>query len=165
MKLYCKVENNTVMTPPSVLHPSLQLKSDFELLDLGWYVVEQLLPETFDERFEVMDLSYDILPYKVVVTYTKHNKTDEELQEFTTQLRIVLTEKQQFELEQTSMMTDTNSQAYWHLTEPERIKWQAYKEQLENLFNTNTPIWEIIFPESPNQPTPQLPNLPPLPNS
>lgn len=165
MKLYCKVENNEVVSPPSVLHPSLQFKSDFELLEAGWYLAEQHLPDTFDERFEVMMLEYELHQYKVVVNYTKRYKTEEELTEFINGIRTQLEEQRQLELTQCYQMLDKNSNAFWNLTEPEKIKWQDYQDALTNLFNTDKNIWEIEFPKNPNQPTPKIPQLPDLPTN
>ena len=165
MKLYCKVENNVVINPPNVLSIQLSLKSDFELLEEGWYTVEQILPDTFDQRFEVMNpIEYEILQYKVRATYTKRQKTSEELQEF------IDVQTQDLQQQQTSAlvicedMLNPSGSIYNTLSIQEREHWLQYKRNVEQLFiiNEGKNVWEITFPMIPTAEPPPSQVLPPI---
>ena len=152
MKLYCKVENNSVVQSPRLLDIQNYYKSDFELLDDGWYTVEQILPETFDERFEVMNtIQYEILQYKVIANYTKRNKTTEELQQYIDSCTLELQFQQQNALTICESVLDPDGEVFSQLSPQEVEHWRDFKTSVENLFitNANTNVWEIQFPNIP----------------
>lgn len=162
MKLYCKVENNRVIGIPSVLSIQDSMKSDFELLENGWYVVEQTLPESFDERFEVMNVpQYEILQYKVKATYTKREKTEEEMQQFISHRREQLEYRRNQELLFCEVELSPDSDFYKSLSIQEKEHWRDYKKTLEDLFvlNANKNIWEFDLPNKPPVELLELPKL------
>jgi hypothetical protein len=147
MKLYCKVEQGQVVEGPKLLPLHLSARSDFDLLNMGWYVVDRALPQHFDERLEVMTITYNIQDRTVVAIYNKRNKTEEEIQHYKNEITAQLQEKINHELKNCRSKLDFPEK----LTLQEIESWQQYKNSLENFFNTDIPVWDIPFPVSPAQ--------------
>lgn len=150
IKLYCYVENASVVSGPQVLGPQLADKSDFELLDLGWYYAECIRPESFVDRYEVfLPIQFDIQPRKVVCTYTKRDKTPEELaaQDAEKQAEVEADKADRLTFAGTFM----NSPAYQALPVATQNEWVVYVQQV-----TDTPtsgegvdVWNVYFPSQP----------------
>ncbi len=143
MKLYCKIENNNVTYGPGLLPLDIGMNSDFELLDLGWKVAERIVPETFDDITEVMlDPQFEILPYKVIVTFLKRSKTIEEIAE----KRAEIIANVQAAQIQAIAACDTlmADKSVWLKKSPEeRAAWETYKQELlamdfENIIDIKT---------------------------
>lgn len=152
MKLYCKVENNVVTQPPGLLSVQNELKSDFDLLDEGWYYVQQILPDTFDERFEVMEtIEYEILPTKVKATYIKRPKTSDEMQQFRDNKLHELQQQQTQALIVCEEVMNVSGSIYNILSIQEREHWRDFKKTVQDLFilNDGKESWEISFPPMP----------------
>jgi len=149
MKLYCKIENDVVVSGPGLLPVDLGMKSDFELLELGWKVAERIVPETFDDYAEVMlPLEYTIHPYKVVVTFNKRNKTSEEL-----------TQQNIDKLAELKNIRDTlivacndfinNTEEFNKISPTDKDTLLAYKEQLLTLLFEDVDFRNVRIPELP----------------
>jgi len=139
MKLYCKIENDNVTYGPGLLPIDLGMKSDFELLDLGWKVSERIVPDTFDDITEIMlPPTFEILPYKVIVTFTKRSKTAEEIAEKHTEIIMnVQTAQTQALAACEALMADHPT---WAKKSPEeRAAWETYKQELLAMDFTNIP--------------------------
>ena len=165
MKLYCNVVNGSVISGPSVLGPELSSKSDFELLDLGWYYTESILPDSFVDRTEIfLPIQFDIQPRKVVCTYTKRDKTPEELAAQDAQKQI------EVEADKTSRInfaaTFMASPEYAALPANIRDQWPPYVQTVTDTVTQGLgdAIWDVAFPVVPPtslepSPTPVPPNV------
>jgi hypothetical protein len=168
MKLYCLVKNNFVVNGPTIVGPAptslpaaLVDKSDFELLDLGWYYAECIRPDSFVDRYELMlPTEFDIRATKVICTFRKRNKTQEELD--TQNI-----EKQQLvETDKLNRLTFANqfmqSEEYAILTDAIKLQWVEYLQLVTNTITTNLgdAIWDVNFPMPPQ--TTNIPVTPPM---
>ena len=125
MKLYSLVQNNTVVNGPVPLPLNLEEKSDFELLELGWYYTDCIRPSTFIDQFEIMlPMQFEIKQTKVICTFLKRNKTEEELTEQN------LKKQQNVELDKLNRLSfaDTfmRSEEYNTLSEYIKHQWIVY---------------------------------------
>jgi hypothetical protein len=149
MKLYCLVTNNTVTEGPLPLSPVLSTLSDFELLDLGWYYAECIRPESFVDRMEVMNLQFDIQPRKVICTFVKRDKTQEELDAQNT------VKQQEVENDKTSRLsyaeTFMTSEEFSQLSEEMQSAWNIYVQTVTNTITEGLgdDIWDVGFPSIP----------------
>lgn len=139
MKLYCKIENDMVTYGPGLLPVDIAMKSDFELLDLGWKVAERIVTDTFDDITEVMlPPTFEILPYKVIVTFTKRTKTPEELAEKRAEIIMSVQAAQTRAL--AACETLMSDQSTWVKKSPdERAAWETYKQELLAMDFINIP--------------------------
>lgn len=161
MKLYCLVKNNFVVNGPTTLPPMYIDKSDFELLDLGWYYAECIRPESFVDRYELMlPTEFDIRATKVICTFRKRNKTQAELD-------VQNAEKQQLvETDKSNRLTFANqfmqSEEYAMLTDAIKLQWVEYLQIVTNTITTNLgdAIWNVNFPIPPQ--TTNTPVTPPI---
>lgn len=156
MKLYCKIENDVVTYGPGLLPLDIATKSDFDLLELGWKVSDRIVPDTFDDITEVMlPPEFDILPYKVIVTFTKRAKTAEELAEKRAEIIMSMQAAQTQALAACETIMAENS-TWIKRSQEERTAWETYKQELLALDFTNiSDIRTFVFPS--------LKYLPPLP--
>lgn len=150
MKLYCFVENGVVITGPQSLPINLIDKSDFELLEMGWYYAECIRPESFVDRYEVFNpIDYVIHPTKVVCTWTKRSKTQEELDTQNSE------KQQQVEADKNSRLEFANtfiqSTEYEQLSQEHKNQWITYIQQVTDTVTTNLgdAIWDVYFPPQP----------------
>lgn len=139
MKLYCKIENDQVVVGPALLPLDIEMKSDFELLDLGWKVGERIVPDTFDDITEVMlPPEFEILPYKVIVTFTKREKTAEEIAEKRAEIIMSVQAAQTQALAACeALMADHPTWA--KKSQQEREAWETYKQELLAMDFINIP--------------------------
>jgi hypothetical protein len=159
MRLYCYVENGVVISGPLPLGPSLNTKSDFELLDLGWYVAECLRPDSFVDRYEVfLPIQFDIQPYKVVCTYTKRDKTQAELDAQNAEKQVEVEQDKANRL--AAAATFMASDAYTALPESLQVEWVGYVATVENIQTDGlgNAVWDVAFPSPP--PTSNTPQTP-----
>lgn len=150
MKLYCKVENDSVVMGPTNLPLDLQLLSDFDLLDLGWRVTERILPDTFEDRKEIMEIEFTVLPFKVIATYTKRLKTERELKIDSDNKRIEL--NNELEFLKSYVMALIESTDYQELPSEIQAEWIEYREIINsiNLQDiTDMDVWDYNFPNAP----------------
>jgi hypothetical protein len=139
MKLYCKIENEVVTYGPGLLPVDIAMKSDFELLDLGWKVAERIVTDTFDDITEVMlPPEFEILPYKVIVTFTKREKTAEEIAEKRAEIimRVQAAQTQALAACE-ALMADQPTWVKKSLQE--REAWETYKQELLAMDFINIP--------------------------
>lgn len=150
MRLYCYVENGVVISGPLPLGPSLNTKSDFELLAMGWYVAECLRPDSFVDRYEVfLPIQFDIQPYKVVCTYTKRDKTQAELdaQNAEKQTEVEADKADRLAFASTFMQ----SPEYTALPTALQMEWVGYVQVVTDTVTTGLgdAIWDVGFPPQP----------------
>lgn len=162
MKLYCLVQNNTVVNGPVALPPNLVDKSDFELLDLGWYYADCVRPDSFVDRYEIMlPVQFDIRTTKVICTFIKRNKTQEELDAQN------VIKQQEVEIDKSNRLAIANefmqSEAYQTLSDTLKNKWVTYVQTVTDTVTSGLgdAIWDVNFPSVP--PTSDTPITPPTP--
>lgn len=145
MALYYIIENNTIVSGPTLLPAPLQLTPSEELVKLGWYPVIQNLPETFREREEVLsDPVLEIGDGVVYATYTKRNKTDEEM-------GIVLNEEWNRVREyRNKLLSDTDyittGDRWAALSDEQKTAWATYRQALRDIPQTFDSPLEVVFP-------------------
>ena len=163
IKLYCFVENGIVINGPSILGPSLSGKSDFELLDLGWYYAECIRANSFVDRYEVfLPIQFDVQPRKVVCIYTKRDKTPEELtaQNAEKQVEVEADKANRLSFAATFMA----SPEYAALPASVQAQWPPYVQTVTDTVTQGLgdAIWDVGFPSPPpteNTPVPPAPML------
>lgn len=150
MKLYCFVQNDTVVSGPQTLPIQLASLSDFELLSQGWYYAECIRPATFSDRYEVfLPIQFDIQPYKVVCTYTKRDKTQAELDAQNAE------KQQQVEADKADRLafasTFMQSPEYAALPQALQMEWVGYVQVVTDTVTTGLgdAIWDVGFPPQP----------------
>ena len=150
MKLYCLIENGNVVQGPLPLPINLVNKSDFELLELGWYYTECIRPDSFVDRYEIwLPNQYDIQQYKVICTFVKRNKTQEELDIQNAEKQVLV------EADKTSRLEFANtfmqSEDYTKLSQAIQDEWQTYVQVIINTITTDLgdAIWDVSFPMLP----------------
>jgi hypothetical protein len=82
LDLWVKVENGQVVSRPNKLPAEVQTwgAEREALINSGWYPIESVKPQTFNDATEKWDSeSFDIESDKVIWTLVKRNKTAEEL--------------------------------------------------------------------------------------
>jgi|APGre2960657444_1045066.scaffolds.fasta_scaffold126038_2 hypothetical protein len=135
MKLYCYVENNTVISGPQLLPVNLESLSDFELLEKGWMVAERIIPTSIDHFTELWNIEFEIQQYKVIARFNKQSKTPEQIQEHNLEMLHVLREMRD------NLLTTFNNvigNSEWNELSPEKkAEWYEYKATLENLILTD----------------------------
>ena len=150
MKLYCSVQNTTVVAGPQPLPMAFVNLSDFQLLNLGWYYAECIRPASFVDRTEVwLPIQFDIQPTKVVCTYVKRDKTPEELaaQNAEKQTEVEADKASRLSFAATFMA----SPEYGALPEAIQLEWTGYVQvvtatQTDGLGDA---IWDVSFPPLP----------------
>jgi len=150
MKLYCLVQNNTVINGPTILPPHLVDKSDFELLDLGWYYANCIRPESFIDRYELMEpIQFDIQSTKVICTFIKRNKTHAELDAQNAN------KQQEVETDKANRLIFANefmqSNQYETLSNKLKTEWVTYVQIVTNTVTVGlgNAIWDVGFPSPP----------------
>ena len=159
MRLYCVVQNATVVNGPCALPPALEGLSDFDLLAQGWYVAECIRPASFSDRYEVfLPIQFDIQQFKVVCTYTKRDKTQAELDaqnaEKQTQVEADKADRLAF------AATFMQSPEYAALPSALQVEWVGYVQIVTDTVTTGlgNAIWDVSFPSPP--PTTDTPPTP-----
>lgn len=150
MRLYCYVEQGAVVSGPSILSIDLSNKSDFELLDLGWYYAECIRPDSFVDRYEVfLPIQFNVQPRKVVCTYTKRDKTPEELaaQDAEKQVEVEADKANRLSFAATFMA----SPEYAALPVAIRDQWPPYVQTVTDTVTQGLgdAIWDVNFPSVP----------------
>jgi hypothetical protein len=146
MSLYYIVQDNTIIDGPTLLPAPLQLTSPEELVNIGWYPVIQNMPDTFKERIEVLsDPILEIGEGIVTATYTKRDKTEEEMHAtITAEWEPLRTERNHL-LKETDYITMADR---WStLTDEEKTAWATYRQALRDIPQTFENIWVVQFPE------------------
>lgn len=161
MRLYCYVEHGAVVSGPSILPVDLSNKSDFELLDLGWYYAECIRPDSFVDRYEVfLPIQFDVQPRKVICTYTKRDKTPEELaaQNAEKQVEVEADKANRLSFAATFMA----SPEYAALPVAIRDQWPPYVQTVTDTVTQGLgdAIWDVNFPVLP--PTSAVPSPAPV---
>lgn len=161
MRLYCYVEHGAVVSGPSILPVDLSNKSDFELLDLGWYYAECIRPDSFVDRYEVfLPIQFDVQPRKVICTYTKRDKTPEELaaQNAEKQVEVEADKANRLSFAATFMA----SPEYAALPVAIRDQWPPYVQTVTDTVTQGLgdAIWDVNFPVLP--PTSVVPSPAPV---
>ena len=156
MRLYCYVEQGAVVSGPSILSIDLSNKSDFELLDLGWYYAECIRPDSFVDRYEVfLPIQFEVQPRKVICTYTKRDKTPEELaaQNAEKQVEVEADKANRLSFAATFMA----SPEYAALPVAIRDQWPPYVQTVTDTVTQGLgdAIWDVNFPMVP--PTSAIP--------
>ena len=146
MGLYYIIENNTIVDGPTLLPAQFQLTPPEELVKLGWYPAIQTMPETFKERDEVLsDPILEIGDGVVYATYTKRNKTDEEMSQTITEEWKPIRAERNHLLKETDYITMADR---WStLTDEEKTVWTTYRQALRDIPQTFENIWVVQFPE------------------
>lgn len=161
MRLYCFVENGIVVSGPQVIGPTLSSKSDFELLELGWYYAECIRPDSFVDRYEVfLPIQFDVRPTKVICTFIKRDKTQSELdaQNADKQTEVEQDKANRLALASTFMASD----AYAALPVAIKDQWPPYVQTVTDTVTQGLgdAIWDVGFPPQPptsNVPYPAFP--------
>ena len=163
MKLYCYVEQGAVVSGPSILPLDLVSKSDFELLDLGWYYAECIRPDSFVDQYEVfLPMQFTILSTKVICTFTKRDKTQAELDAQNAE------KKTEVEQDKTNRLTFAEtfmaSDVYTALPTLIKDQWPPYVQAVTDTVTQNlgNDIWHVNFPTQPptnNTPSPVYPPM------
>lgn len=158
MKLYCFVQDGSVANGPMPVPIGLAKLSDFELLDLGWYYAECIRPASFVDRYEVfLPIQFEVKPTKVICTYTKRDKTREELDAQNA------VKQQEVEADKSSRLAFAAefmaSPEYAALPEALQLEWAGYVQvvtdtQTEGLGDA---IWDVGFPSPPPTSVPSEP--------
>ena len=161
MRLYCYVEHGAVVSGPSILSVDLSNKSDFELFDLGWYYAECIRPDSFVDRYEVfLPIQFDIQPRKVICTYTKRDKTPEELaaQNAEKQTEVEADKASRLSFAATFMA----SPEYAALPVAIKDQWPPYVQTVTDTVTQGLgdAIWDVNFPMVP--PTSAIPFTAPV---
>lgn len=161
MRLYCYVEHGAVVSGPSILSVDLSNKSDFELLDLGWYYAECIRPDSFVDRYEVfLPIQFDVQPRKVICTYTKRDKTPEELaaQNAEKQVEVEADKANRLSFAATFMA----SPEYAALPVAIQDQWPPYVQTVTDTVTQGLgdAIWDVNFPVVP--PTSAMPSPAPV---
>lgn len=150
MKLYCYIQNGSVLEGPVPLPLALQSLSDFDLLDIGWYYAECIRPATFVDRYEVMlPVQYNIQSRKVICTFTKRDKTQAELDaqnaEKQTQVEVDKAERLAF------ASTFMQSPEYVTLSQSLQLEWVGYVDTVTATVTggLDDAIWDVAFPPPP----------------
>ncbi len=156
MRLYCFVQSNTIVSGPIPLPLSLQDKSDFDLLAQGWYYAECIRPDSFVDRYEIfLPIQFDIQPHKVICTYTKRDKTPEELaaQNAEKQVEVEADKANRLSFAATFMA----SPEYATLPVAIRDQWPPYVQTVTDTVTQGLgdAIWDLSFPSVP--PTSEVP--------
>jgi hypothetical protein len=162
MRLYCYVEQGAVVSGPSILSIDLSNKSDFELLDLGWYYAECIRPDSFIDRTEVfLPIQFTVQPRKVICTYTKRDKTPEELaaQDAEKQVEVEADKASRLSVAATFMA----SPEYAALPVAIKDQWPPYVQTVTDTVTQGLgdAIWDVNFPMVP--PTSAIPTPAPVP--
>lgn len=162
MRLYCYVEHGAVVSGPSILSIDLSNKSDFELLDLGWYYAECIRPDSFVDRYEVfLPIQFEVQPRKVICTYTKRDKTPEELaaQNAEKQTEVEADKASRLSFAATFMA----SPEYAALPVAIKDQWPPYVQTVTDTVTQGLgdAIWDVNFPIVP--PTSAIPLPAPVP--
>lgn len=161
MRLYCYVEHGAVVSGPSILSVDLSNKSDFELLDLGWYYAECVRPDSFVDRYEVfLPIQFDVQPRKVICTYTKRDKTPEELAAQNTEKQVEVEADKANRL--SFAATFMASPEYAALPVAIRDQWPPYVQTVTDTVTQGLgdAIWDVNFPVVP--PTSAVPSPAPV---
>ena len=146
MSLYYIVQDNTIIDGPTLLPAPLQLTSPEELVNIGWYPVMQTMPDTFKERDEVLsDPILEIGDGVVYATYTKRNKTDEEMAQTITEEWEPIRAERNHLLKETDYITMADR--WVTLTDEEKLSWTTYRQALRDIPQTFENIWVVQFPE------------------
>jgi hypothetical protein len=161
MRLYCYVEQGAVVSGPGILAPDLSNKSDFELLDLGWYYAECIRPDSFVDRYEVfLPIQFDVRPTKVICTFIKRDKTQAELdaQNAEKQTEVEQDKANRLAFASTFMASD----AYAALPVAIKDQWPPYVQTVTDTVTQGLgdAIWDVGFPPQPptsNVPSPVFP--------
>jgi hypothetical protein len=161
MRLYCYVEQGAVVSGPGILATDLSNKSDFELLDLGWYYAECIRPDSFVDRYEVfLPIQFDVRQTKVICTFAKRDKTQAELdaQNAEKQTEVEQDKTNRLAFASTFMASD----AYAALTVAIKDQWPPYVQTVTDTVTQGLgdAIWDVGFPPQPptsNVPSPVLP--------
>lgn len=145
MGLYYIIENNTIVDGPKLLPAQLQLTSPEELVKLGWYPVIQTMPDTFKERFEVLnEPTLEIGDGVVYATYTKRDKTEEEM------VATIRTEWEPIRKERNQLLADTDyitmADRWSTLSDEEKQAWSTYRQALRDIPQTFDLPWNVMFP-------------------
>jgi hypothetical protein len=124
--------------------------SDFDLLPLGWRIADQLLPNTFFDRMEVMlPLQFTVQPFKVICTYTKRDKTQAELdaQNAEKQAQVETDKADRLAFASTFM----GSPDYAALPVALQMEWVGYVDVVTHTVTTGLgdAIWDVNFPSLP----------------
>lgn len=156
MKLYCEVHNNIVVNGPTLVPIALNALSDFELLDLGWYIADCIRPDTFSDQYEVMlPIQYVVQPHKVICTFTKRSKTQAELDAQNAE------KQQQVEADKGNRLTfaDTFMQSpeYAALLPELQLAWVGYVQTVTDTVTVGlgNAIWDVNFPPQPPTTNPE----------
>jgi hypothetical protein len=146
MSLYYIVTDNTIIDGPTLLPAQFQLTPPEELVKLGWYQVIQNMPETFKERTEVLNGPIlEIGDGFVTATYTKRDKTEEEMNATITAEWKPIREERNKLLAETDYITMADR---WStLTDEEKTAWATYRQALRDIPQTFDSIWTVVFPE------------------
>jgi hypothetical protein len=150
-----------VVSGPSILSVDLSNKSDFELLDLGWYYAECIRPDSFVDRYEVfLPIQFDVQTRKVVCTFIKRDKTPEELaaQNAEKQVEVEADKASRLSFAATFMA----SPEYAALPVAIRDQWPPYVQTVTDTVTQGLgdAIWDVNFPMVP--PTSAIPTPAPV---
>jgi|NOAtaT_7_FD_contig_41_5037043_length_1761_multi_3_in_0_out_0_2 hypothetical protein len=161
MKLYCHVVNGQVVEGPATLPVTLMDQSDFALLTQGWYNAECIRPVSFSDRYEVfLPIQYDIQQFKVVCTYTKRDKTQDELDAQNAQKQTEVETDKANRL--TFASTFMQSPEYLALSAALQMEWVGYVQVVTDTVTTGLgdAIWDVEFPIQPpmTDPPPPVPD-------
>lgn len=132
LDLWVKVEGGKVMTQAGVLPLTVQsLNLDKSgLINLGWYPIVSVKPDTMDSRTEVWSAEdYELKEDHVIWTLTKRSKTQEELDaEAAERWRL-------WRIERNFRLAETDWVIVKHLELGQAIpqEWASYRQALRDL--------------------------------
>lgn len=163
LNLWVKVEEGQVASDVGLLPENIaSISEDTAVrISFGWYPVESVKPDSFDDFTEVWeDQQFEIQADKVIWTLTKRAKTEEELQKQTDE-RAALERNLRDRL---LSMSDWVVIKSVEVEVPELDSWKVYRQALRDVPEQAGFPWNIDWPQTPQAaPTPEVPEVPEAP--
>jgi hypothetical protein len=148
LNLWVKVEDGNIASPVRPLPPEIATVSEDTAVRIsyGWYPVEPVKPDSFDDFTEVWeDQQFDIQADKVIWTLIKRAKTAEELQKQTDERA---TQERTFR-DRLLSMSDWVVIKSVEVEMPELETWKTYRQALRDVPKQEGFPWTIDWPQAP----------------
>ena len=148
LNLWVKVEDGSIASPVQTLPVNIESVSEDTAVRIsyGWYPVEPVKPDSFDDRTELWESEqFDIQEDKVIWTLTKRAKTPEELKK---QDDDKAAQERTFRDRLLSMSDWVVIKA--NETEVSELEaWKVYRQALRDVSGQEGFPWSINWPQAP----------------
>lgn len=148
LDLWVKVEDGNIASPVQSLPGNIESVSEDTAVRIshGWYPVEPVKPDSFDDFTEVWgDQQFEIQADKVIWTLIKRAKTAEELQKQTDERA---TQERTFR-DRLLTMSDWVVIKAVEVEVPEIEAWKTYRQALRDVPKQERFPWTIDWPQAP----------------